>query len=338
MIERGIGVKNTETTLSGKDPLMKPRKGMIDARGVYRRFGILLIFLVMFIVSAFLNGNFLKPMNLINIVRQISVITLVACAETMLIVSGMIDLSAGALVAFTGCLAVGVMVSTHSLAAAIVTGLCLGGLCGWLNGFMVTHFGLQPFIATLAMTNILNGITQVYTGGSAISGIGTMTFLGQGYLGPVPMPVVIMLVLLSLTWALMKYTRFGLYIYSIGGNEKATMASGVNVNRMKRLIFLISGVLVGLGGVILMARLNSGQPSVGPGYEFDGITAAVIGGTSFTGGVGNVFGTLIGSLIVGMINNLLNLMNVSTQYQLIMKGVLIAGAVTLDINTKKIRA
>jgi inositol transport system permease protein len=331
-------VKNTETARDGKDQLAKFKRVRIDAGGLYRRFGILLIFFVMFIVSACLNENFLKPMNLINIVRQISVITLVACAETMLIVSGMIDLSAGALVAFTGCFAAGVMVATRSLPAAIATGIVLGGLCGWLNGFMVTHFGLQPFIATLAMTNIANGITQVYTGGSAISGIGNMTFLGQGYLGPVPMPVVIMLAFLSLTWALMKYTRFGLYIYSIGGNEKATMASGVNVKRMKRLIFLISGALVGLGGVILMARLNSGQPSVGPGYEFDGITAAVIGGTSFTGGVGNIFGTLIGSLIVGMINNLLNLMNVSTQYQLIMKGILIAGAVTLDINTKKIRA
>ena len=314
-----------------------PRRVHLDAKQIYRKFGILFIFVAMFIVSAFLNPNFLKPMNLINIVRHMSVITLVACAETMLIVSGMIDLSAGALVTFTGCFAAGVMVATKSLPAAIATGLLLGGLCGWLNGFMVTKFGLQPFIATLAMTNIANGITQVYTGGSAVSGIGKMAFLGQGYLGPVPMPVVIMLAFLGLTWALMKYTRFGLYIYSIGGNEKATAASGVNVNRTKRLIFLLSGMLVGLGGVILMARLNSGQPSVGPGYEFDGITAAVIGGTSFTGGVGNVFGTLVGSLIVGMINNVLNLMNVSTQYQLIMKGVLIAGAVTLDVSTKKAR-
>ena len=319
-------------------PGIGPGGGRLDAKQIYRKYGILLIFAAMFVVSALLNRNFLKPMNLINIVRQISVITLVACAETMLIVSGMIDLSAGALVAFTGCVAAGVMAATRSLPAAIAAGLLLGGLCGWVNGFMVTRFGLQPFIATLAMTNIANGITQVYTGGSAISGIGEMSFLGQGYLGPIPVPVAIMLVFLCLTWVLMRCTKFGLYIYSIGGNEKATAASGVDVNRTKRLIFLLGGVLVGLGGIILMARLNSGQPSVGPGYEFDGITAAVIGGTSFTGGVGSVFGTLVGSLIVGMINNILNLMNVSTQYQLIMKGVLIAGAVTLDVSTKKSRA
>lgn len=306
----------------------------IDMKQLYRKYGILLIFVAIIVISSMISPTFLNPANLMNIIKQNSVVAIVACAETILIVSGMIDLSAGFVLALAGCLAAGVMVSTGSVSVALLTGIITGGLCGWVNGFMVTRFKLQPFIATLAMANVANGITQVYTHGSAISRIGNMKYIGQGYLGPIPLPIVIMLVIVILTWFIMKYTKFGLYIFSIGGNEKATIASGIQVNRVKRYIFTMSGFFVGLAGVVLMARLNSGQPSVGSGYEFDAITAAVVGGTSFTGGIGNVFGTLIGALIVGMINNILNLMNVSTQYQLIIKGVLIATAVIIDIKTK----
>jgi inositol transport system permease protein len=313
------------------------RDNRVDMRELYRKYGILLIFVAIVIISSILNPNFLNPDNLMNILRQNSVIAIVACAQTILIVSGMIDLSAGFVLALAGCLASGVMVATGSVPAALGTGILVGGLCGWVNGFMVTKFALQPFIATLAMANIANGITQVYTHGSAISGIGSLKYIGQGYVGPIPLPIVIMIAIVLLTWFVMKYTKFGLYIYSIGGNEKATIASGIHVNRVKRSIFALSGLFVGLAGVVLMARLNSGQPSVGAGYEFDAITAAVVGGTSFTGGIGSVFGTLIGALIVGMINNILNLMNVSTQYQLIIKGVLIATAVIIDMRTKASR-
>ncbi|MFC5701879.1 ABC transporter permease [Cohnella faecalis] len=309
----------------------------VDWKLLYRKYGILLIFVAIMIISAILNPNFLEPANLLNILRQNSVIAIIACAQTILIVSGMIDLSAGFVLTLSGCLACGVMVNTGSVPLALGTGIIVGGACGWVNGFLVTRFGLQPFIATLAMANVASGITQVYTGGSAISKIGDLKYVGQGYLGLVPLPIVIMLLIVVLTWVIMKYTRFGLYIYAIGGNEKATVASGIPVNRAKRRIFGLSGLFVGLAGVVLMARLNSGQPSVGAGYEFDAITAAIVGGTSFNGGVGNVFGTLIGALIVGMINNILNLMNVSTQYQLIIKGVLIAAAVIIDLRTKSSR-
>ncbi|WP_276353759.1 ABC transporter permease [Cohnella caldifontis] len=309
-----------------------------DWKLLYRKYGIVLIFFAIIIISALLNSNFLEPQNLMNIVRQNAVIAILACAQTILIVSGMIDLSAGFVLALAGCLACGVMVNTGSVSAALFTGIAVGGLCGWLNGFLITRFSLQPFIATLAMANVANGITQVYTGGSAISGIKELKYVGQGMVGPIPLPIIIMLFIVLLTWFIMKHTKFGLYIYAIGGNEKATIASGVHVNRTKRLIFLLSGLFVGLAGVVLMARLNSGQPSVGVGKEFDAITAAVVGGTSFNGGIGNVFGTLVGALIVGMINNILNLMNVSTQYQLIIKGLLIAGAVIIDIRTKSAKS
>lgn len=307
----------------------------IDSAKVYRKYGILIIFLVLFCASAFINKNFLKPQNLMNILKQISVVTIIACGETLLIVSGLIDLSAGLTCTLSSCLAAGILVSTGNVLLSVLTGVTVGAAIGWCNGFLITHFKLQAFIATLAMTNIAKGITQVYTGGTAINGVEKIRWLGQGYVGIVPVPVILMLLCVSLIFIIMKYTKLGLYIYAIGGNERATLASGINVKRTKRIIFVISGIMIGLSGVLLMARMMSGQPSVGDGYEFDAITAAIVGGTSFTGGIGTVGGTLIGSIIVGMINNVLNLLNVSTQYQLIVKGALIAGAVILDVKTKE---
>lgn len=311
---------------------MKPK---MNVAKIYRKYGIMLIFITLFVVSSLINKNFLKPQNLMNILKQISVVTIIACGETLLIVAGLIDLSAGLTCTLASCFAAGVLVSTGNVFLSIITGIVTGVVVGWCNGFLITHFKLQAFIATLAMTNVAKGITQVYTGGTAINGADKIRWLGQGYIGIVPVPVVLMLICVAVVFVLMKYTKLGLYVYAIGGNEKATSASGVNVKRMKRIFFCISGALVGLAGVLLMARMMSGQPSVGDGYEFDAITAAVVGGTSFTGGIGTVGGMLIGSTIVGMINNVLNLLNVSTQYQLIVKGILIAGAVILDVKTKE---
>lgn len=178
------------------------------------------------------------------------------------------------------------------------------------------------------------GIKQVYTGGTAIGAGEKVRFLGQGRILGIPMPVIVMLTAVIIIFLLMSKTKLGVNIYAIGGNEKAAIAAGVDVKRQKRIFFTISGALVGIAGVILMARLLSAQPSVGNGYEFDAITATVVGGTSFTGGSGNVGYMLIGSIIVGLINNILNLLNVSTQYQMIIKGILIAGAVIIDIQTK----
>lgn len=309
-------------------------KKRISAATVYRKYGIFLIFIAMFIVSAVINQNFLKPQNLLNILKQTSVVTIIACAETLLIVSGMIDLSAGLVCTLSAVFSAGVLASTGSITLTFVVGIGIGMLTGWINGFLVTRYKLQPFIATLAMMNVAKGITQVYTGGSAVNGVEKIRWLGQESLGFIPTPVILMLLVVAVVFLVMKYTKFGLYVYSIGGNEKATIASGINVNKKKRVIFTLAGALVGLSGILLMARLMSGQPSVGAGYEFDAITAVIVGGTSFLGGIGNVAGTLVGAIIVGLINNILNLLNVSTQYQLIVKGVLIAGAVILDTKTK----
>ncbi len=307
----------------------------LKADELYRKYGIVLILIILFIASAMINSNFLKPQNLINILKQISVVTIIACGETMLIVSGMIDLSAGLLCTTSMCFAAGVLSATNNVPLAIFTGISIGVVCGWVNGFMITHFKLQPFIATLAMTNVLQGVVQLYTNGQSIGGVDKIRFLGQGAILGIPVPVIIMIIVVVIIAVLMKNTKFGTCIYAIGGSEKTAIASGINVNRKKRLIFTLSGALTGLAGVVLMARLMAGMPSVGSGYEFDAITAVIVGGTSFLGGIGTVTGALIGPIIVGLINNILNLLHVSTQYQLIVKGLLIAGAVIIDIKTKE---
>lgn len=307
----------------------------INLASIYRKYGIVAIFFLLFIISAIINHNFLKAQNLINILTQISVVTIITCGETMLIVAGQIDLSAGLICTGAMCFSAGVLRNTGSVPLAIVTGLAFGAICGWINGFLVTHFKLQAFIATLAMTNIIKGMVQLYTNGQAISGVGAIEWLGRGKIASIPVPVIIMLICIIVITILMRYTVLGEQIYAIGGGEKAAIASGINTRRTKRIIFMLSGLLTGLAGVVLMARLTAGMPSVGEGYEFDAITATVVGGTSFLGGVGTVPGALIGSIIVGLINNILNLLHVSTQYQLIAKGLLIAGAVIIDIKTKE---
>lgn len=314
---------------------MGNHKKKLSSGEAYRKYGIAIIMVILFVVSAMINRNFLKPQNLINILKQISVVTIIACGETMLIVSGMIDLSAGFLCTTAACIAAGILVGTGSLALALAAGILIGCICGWVNGYLITHFKLQPFIATLAMTYVLQGIVQIYTNGQTVGGVQKARFLGHGDILGVPVPVIIMLLIVVVVAVLMKMTRFGTYIYAIGGSEPAAIASGINTNRIKRMIFTLSGGLTGLAGVVLMARLMAGMPSVGEGYEFDAITAVVVGGTSFLGGIGTVTGALIGSIIVGLINNILNLLHVSTQYQLIVKGLLIAVAVIIDIKTKE---
>lgn len=299
---------------------------------IYRKYGIFIIFVLMFVISSCVSPNFLKVDNLMNVVRQNAAIMILACGMTILIISGMIDLSGGATLTLAGCVAAGVMAGTGNLFLDVAAGVAVGSVTGWLNGFLITKYDLQPFIATLAMSNIANGLLQIYTNGSPIMGIGSMAELGRGYLGFIPIPIILMAVFVLLTWIFLKTTKIGLYVYAIGGNEKAAVASGINTKKMKRIFFTIHGFLA---GIVLMGRLNSGQPSlVTAGYEFDAIVAVIVGGTSFNGGVGSVLGTVVGAFIVGMINNVLLLMNVPTMYQMVVKGVLIAGAVILDLKTR----
>ena len=303
----------------------------------FGKFGVLAILAVLIAVSSLLSPAFLTANNVVNVLRQMSIITIIAFGSTIIIICGMIDLSPGSVVALSGVLGTSVFVMTHSIPLGILVGVASGGVAGLFSGFFVTRFRMPPFIVTLAMMTGARGLALLYTGGKPIINIGDFTVLGQGVLWGIPVPIFIMFALLVVMVVVVKRTRFGRYIYAIGGNEAAAVASGVNVKGVKMATYLIAGMLTGLAGVILMSRINSGQPSSGANFELDAITTVVIGGTSLSGGIGTIPGTLAGGVIVGILSNIMNLTNVSPYWQLITKGAVILIAVILDIQTKGVR-
>jgi inositol transport system permease protein len=319
-----------------KDADKKPRK-RFSFREIFARYGFLIILALMIIVSTILSPVFLTPTNLLNVLRQMSITVIIGYGVTMVIISGMIDLSSGSVVAFAGVVGTSAFVATGSPWLGLLAGVVAGAATGLFSGFMITRFDIPPFIATLAMMTAARGLALLYTGGYPIIDIEAFTTFGKGSFLGIPIPVVIMLIVLASTHILTKRTRFGRYIYAIGGNQEAAIASGVKVKRIKTVTFVLNGALVGLAGVILMSRINSGQPSAGLMYELDAITMAVIGGTSLSGGIGTVGGTLVGGLIVGILKNILNLTNVSPYWQQILKGVIILIAVIMDSQTKSLR-
>ena len=211
----------------------------------------------------------------------------------------------------------------------------LGAVVGFVNGFVVTKFDAPPFIVTLAMQQITLGIIFLYTNGQNVYKIGDFRILGQGSIGVVPIPVIIMFALCILVWMILKKMKFGRYLYAIGGNQDAAVASGIKVKSVLLIGYILSGILSGFGGVILMSRLNAGLPASGTGMETDALMATIIGGTSFTGGIGTALGTLIGACVIGVLNNIMNLIGVQAYVQQILKGTLIICAVVIDIYGKK---
>ncbi len=301
---------------------------------IIKKYGIYLVLLVMIIISAIISPNFFDSKNLLNIARQISVTTIIAFGQTLLIICGMIDLSSGSVVALSGVLGVSVYMATGSLTFSIIVGILIGAVTGLVSGFFVTKYKMPPFIVTMAMQLVARGAVYLYTGGQPIYQIGEFKKLGQGSIGFIPIPVFFMILVAVCSWVILNRMRLGRYLYAIGGNEDASRASGIQVGSVKILAFVISGVFAGVAGVLLMGRLNAGLPQAGINYEFDAITAAIIGGTSFTGGIGTAAGTLVGAFIMGILNNILNLMNVQSYVQQILKGVIIVAAVAIDISTK----
>jgi len=307
-------------------------------RNIAQAYAIIIVLFVICGISAFLTPTFLNSENLTNIMRQVSIITIIAFGETMLIIAGMVDLAPGSVAALAGCISIGTYLTTHSILLAVISATAVGIVTGLTSGFIVTKFRVPSFIMTLAMMTIARGLTFIYTKGFPIYDIGAINYLGKGNLIGVPIPVVVMLTVAGYSAVLLNKTRYGRYLYAIGGSEEAAVAAGIKVRRIKILAFIVCGVFSAIGGVLLMARLNSGQPAAGVGYEFDAITGAIIGGTSFTGGVGTILGTLAGSLIVGVINNVLNLLSVPSYYQQVLKGVIIVVAVVLDLRTRTLRS
>lgn len=295
--------------------------------------GILLVLLLLFVVLSITSPVFLTEDNLITILRQISINMFLALGMTMVIILAGIDLSVGAIVALSGTLTVGLIVNSGiPIVVAILIGLLLGTVIGFLNGSVITLFKLPAFIVTLATMNIARGIAYLYSGGqSARITNDAYTTIGTGKLfGILPLPVLYMLVLIIVFSIILNKTRFGTYIYAIGGNREAARLSGVPIKKVEIAVYTVTGFLAALAGIVLSARMYSGQPSVGQGYEMDAIAACVLGGVSMSGGRGRISGTVLGAIVIGVISNGLNLLGVSSFWQLVVKGIIILIAILVD--------
>jgi inositol transport system permease protein len=301
------------------------------------KYSIYFVLIALFIFCWLANKNFVSVGNLQNISTQISVGTILAFGQTLLIISGMLDLSSASVLALAGVLSVSVYTQTGSLTLSFVVAILVGVGCNVLNGLMVTKYKTPPFIATLAMMAMARGAALLYTNGQNIYQIGDYVKFGQGSIFGIPTPMIFFVGTLVITWYLLRHTRFGRSIYAIGGNEEAANASGINVNRIKMRAFIINGIFVGIAGVLFMSRVNGGMPNGAIGYEFKALTAAVIGGTSFTGGIGSASGTLAGAFIVGFLDNIMVLVGVNSYLQQIVRGAIIALAVMYDIWAKTMR-
>lgn len=298
------------------------------------KYSIYFVLAALFIISWLANENFVSVENLSNISTQIAVGTILAFGQTILIISGMLDLSSGSVLALAGVLSVSVYKMTGSLLIAFIVAIIVGVICNILNGLMVTKFKTPPFIATLAMMTMARGAALMYTNGQNIYQIGKYVVFGQGKIFGISTPIVFMAVLLAVTWYILRHTVFGRSIYAIGGNEEAANASGINVDRVKMKAFIINGIMVGIAGVLFMSRVNGAMPNGAIGYEFKALTAAVIGGTSFSGGIGTASGTVAGAFIVGFLDNIMVLAGVNSYLQQIVRGAIIALAVIYDIWAK----
>jgi inositol transport system permease protein len=313
-------------------------------RGVLPKYGIFFVFGAMLILASFLSPAFLTVINLTNIIRQMSVIGLIALGVTGVIVAGGIDLSSGSVVGLAAVVAASLAQTPGwrgalypdlqgiPLVFPILSGCLVGAAAGMTNGVLVAKTRIPPFIATLGMYTSARGAAMLYTSGRPVSGLtDTYNVIGQGDLFGIPSPILILAVAAVVTHILYSRTRFGKHIYAIGGNEQAARVSGIDVARCKIRIYTYAGFLAGIAGIVVSSRIGSGQPGLGQGYELDAIAAAVIGGASLSaGGIGTISGTIVGTLIIGVLNNTLDLVNVSAYWQQIIKGMIIVGAVVID--------
>jgi ribose transport system permease protein len=323
---------------------------MTDApsRFSFARFQSLLALAIMAIALSFMSDRFLTVDNGWNILRAISVNLCLSLGMTLVILTGGIDLSVGAILGFAGALAAGLLKSGLTLSAmgvrlqfttsgAVFVGIVAGAALGWFNGFAITRFQLPAFVATLGMLSIARGLTMLWTGGYPITGLGpTFGYLGTGAPLGVPMPVWISAFLVAVFAIVTRRMVFGRHIYAVGSNENTARLAGLRVNRIRVAVYTLAGALSGVAALIVTSRLDSAQPNAGLGYELDSIAAVVIGGTSLSGGRGTIVGTVLGCLIVGVLNNGLFLLNVSPFWQQVIKGVVILAAVAVDrLNSKE---
>jgi ribose transport system permease protein len=317
-------------------------------KNIFVRFQSLLALLLMVVIFSVCAEGFFTKDNFWLVLRQVSVNTCLSVGMTLVILTGGIDLSVGSILALSGAIMAGLyknglelpafnLFIGFSLLGAVTAGLMTGSLLGFFNGLMITRFKIPAFVATLAMLTIARGLTELWTGGAAITGLGeTFGLLGTGWFLGIPVQVWTSALIVVIAVVLLKKTRFGRYVYAVGGNERAATLSGLNVNRIKLQVYTFAGALSAVGGLIVTSKLNSATPTAGDGYELDSIAAVVIGGTSLSGGKGSVFGTVLGALIIGVLNSGLIILRVPPFWQKVIKGFVILLAVAIDkISTKE---
>ena len=311
------------------------------------RFQSLIALVLLCIGIGLMSDKFFTASNTWNVLRQISVNICISTGMTLVVLTGGIDLSVGSVLALCGAVTAGLLkfgieLPSHNLFVGFtllggaLAGLLLGFLSGLFNGWTITRFKVPPFVATLAMLTVARGLTMLWTGGFPITGLGSrFDFIGTGWALHVPLPVWISVAIVAGAVVLTTKSRWGRYIYAIGGNENAARLSGINVNKVKLMVYSIAGVLAAVGGLIVTSRLDAAQPNAGTSYELDSIAAVVIGGTSLSGGRGSIMGTVLGAVIIGVLNNGLVLLNVSPFWQQVVKGLVILLAVIIDkLNAK----
>lgn len=305
----------------------------MDIKAMLKKSGSIIGLVVLIAVIACLNSSFIDPSNLKNLLRQVSINALISFGMTFVILTGGIDLSVGSILALSSALMGSFIKTGMDSIFAIVVACLIGAALGAVNGLVITYGKVAPFIATLATMTIFRGATLVYTNGNPISNLTdneAFHAFGQGYVAGLPIPAVMMLIMFAILYFILHKTPLGRKTYAVGGNEKVSFIAGIKINRIKIFAYTITGMLCGMAGAILTSRLNSAQPTAGTGYELDAIAAVVLGGTSLSGGKGRIFGTIVGALIIGTLNNGLNILNVSSFYQQVVKGIVILLAVLMD--------
>ena len=317
-------------------------KKIIDKKEFFDKYRSLIALALLVVVVSILSPSFLTTKNIFNVLRQTSVNAIIAAGMTFVILTGGIDLSVGSILAISGAVCASMLVSGTNMIIAIIVALAIGAVVGFLNGFIISKGKLQPFIATLATMTVFRGLTLVFTDGKPITlGSGDLAVafgkIGGGSIFGIPTPAIIMIVVFLVCGYVLNNTTMGRHTYALGSNEDAAKLSGLNTDKIKiavYTVYTISGILASVAGIIITSRLYSAQPTAGNSYELDAIAAVVLGGTSLTGGKGKISKTIVGALIMGVLSNALNLLDVSSYYQMMVKGVVILIAVLLDRKNK----
>lgn len=299
-------------------------------------FGILIGLLVLIVLLSFASDRFLSIDNFLNILRATTINATLAFGVSAALILGGVDLSVGSVVTTCGIFSVLLLNWGVPVFAAILGGILLGTCFGLVNGMIIANTGIHPFVVTLAMQMIVRGLAYIISGGVSVSTTdAAFSFIGNGYLGPIPFVIILLLIIMVIDSSILNRTRFGRRVYATGANRNAAIFSGINIKQIQIGVYAISGTMSALAGIILASRMYSGQPTAGVGYEGDAIAAAVLGGVSFSGGIGTIGGVLIGAILIGVLNNGMNLLQLSYNWQQVVKGLVIILAVYIDILKKR---